>query len=68
MRLLNTANFEIQEFRDDRIPRYAILSHTWDEVEITFQDMKGAAAAEKKGYEKVKNCCSVAKDRGHNYV
>ncbi|KAH9213114.1 heterokaryon incompatibility protein-domain-containing protein [Leptodontidium sp. 2 PMI_412] len=68
MRLLNTANFEIQEFRDDRIPRYAILSHTWDEVEITFQDMNGAAVTEKKGYKKVEKCCSMARDRGHDYV
>ena len=56
MRLINTTSLEIQEFRNDNIPRYAILSHTWDEVEITLQDMKGPGASKKKGYEKLKRC------------
>ncbi|RYP09478.1 hypothetical protein DL765_008428 [Monosporascus sp. GIB2] len=68
MRLLNTAKLELQQFKDDSIPQYTILSHTWDEVELTFQDMKGAAAAEKKGYQKVEKCCSMARDRGHDHV
>ena len=61
MRLLNTDNFEIKEVRDDEIPPYAILSHTWDEGEVTFQDMKRKRAAKMRGYEKVKNVCSLAR-------
>jgi hypothetical protein len=68
MRLLNTANAKIEDFKDDNIPKYAILSHTWDEVEITFQDMKKAAVTKKKGYKKVKECCDMAKGRKHDYV
>jgi hypothetical protein len=68
MRLLNTTSLEIQEFKNDSIPRYAILSHTWDEVEVTIQDMKGASAIERKGYEKVKRCCSIARSHQYNYV
>jgi ankyrin repeat protein len=68
MRLLNTDNFEVKEFRDDEVPRYAILSHTWDEEEVTFQDIEGTRAANKKGYEKVKSCCSVARANGLKYV
>jgi hypothetical protein len=68
MRLLNTDNFEVKEFRDDEVPRYAILSHTWDEEEVTFQDMEGTRAANKKGHKKVKSCCSVARANGLKYV
>lgn len=41
MRLINVHSYEIREFYEGGIPRYAILSHTWDEPEdeVTFQDM-----------------------------
>lgn len=41
MRLINVHNYEIREFYEGSIPRYAILSHTWGEPEdeVTFQDM-----------------------------
>ncbi|KAF2191875.1 hypothetical protein K469DRAFT_344388 [Zopfia rhizophila CBS 207.26] len=73
MRLLHTkesdaGNFEIKEFRDDNIPQYAILSHTWAEEEVTFQDMEGTRAANKKGYKKVKNYCSIARANGFEYI
>ncbi|KAK0738681.1 hypothetical protein B0T18DRAFT_422585 [Schizothecium vesticola] len=38
MRLINTETLELEEFFGDRIPRYAILSHAWDALEISFQD------------------------------
>lgn len=72
MRLLNTGNFEIKEFTDydfhDNDLKYAILSHTWDEGEVTFQDMNGTDAKNKNGYAKLEQCCSVAKDNGFQYV
>ena len=69
MRLLNTRNFKINEFSSDPIPPYAILSHRWDkEGEVTFKDMEGTGIAIKKGYEKVKNFCSVARADGFEYV
>jgi len=39
MRLLHALRGEIKSFIvDDDIPPYAILSHSWGEEEITFQD------------------------------
>jgi len=38
MRLINTATLKIEDFPGRKIPRYAILSHTWAEGELTFQD------------------------------
>jgi hypothetical protein len=68
MRLLNTGNFEVKLFGEDQVPPYAILSHTWNEEEVTLQDMEGTDAANKKGYEKIKGCCSIASANGFEYV
>jgi hypothetical protein len=34
MRLINTANYKLEEFFDKHVPEYAILSHTWGQSEI----------------------------------
>jgi hypothetical protein len=43
MRLINVVpsleRYEIHEFFGEKIPEYAILSHTWGAEEVTFQDM-----------------------------
>lgn len=38
MRLINIETLALEEFFGDSIPRYAILSHTWEAEEISFQD------------------------------
>ena len=43
MRFLNTSTFELKEFFDEKkIPKYAILSHRWEEdnEEITLQELE----------------------------
>jgi len=37
MRLINTGTFELEEFMG-AVPKYAILSHTWGEGEVSYQD------------------------------
>ncbi|KAH0445037.1 het domain-containing protein [Colletotrichum camelliae] len=39
MRLINVDTLELEEFFDDDIPKYAILSHTWGHEEVSFQDL-----------------------------
>jgi hypothetical protein len=39
MRLLHTRTRKLHSFFGDDIPAYAILSHTWGEGEVTFQDI-----------------------------
>jgi hypothetical protein len=68
MRLLNTTKRKLEEFGGNEIPLYAILSHTWGESEITFQDIKGDDAEEKVEYEKVRETCSRAAANGFDYV
>jgi len=68
MRLLHTRTLKLEEFGGNEIPLYAILSHTWRENEITFQDIEGGDAEKKVGYEKVGETCRIAKDHGFDYV
>jgi hypothetical protein len=59
LKLLPNGEFHMTEkFLDDRIPRYAILSHTWGGQEVIFEDVfKGLGEHKHKaGYEKVKFC------------
>ncbi|KAK5636615.1 hypothetical protein RRF57_012327 [Xylaria bambusicola] len=68
MRLLHTTTRTLHTFTDKTIPRYAILSHTWQENEVTFQDMNLAVAEKMLGYRKVDMACSVSAARGFQYV
>lgn len=63
MRLINAKTMELEEFQDSRIPRYAILSHTWEEdSEILFQDMqKMKRPKTKRGYTKIRYACQQAR-------
>jgi hypothetical protein len=39
---------------DDKVPSYAILSHTWDEgQEVTFDDLVKNSGKSKMGYNKI---------------
>ncbi|KAI1753483.1 heterokaryon incompatibility protein-domain-containing protein [Xylaria castorea] len=73
MRLINTTSFELKEFIGDptnpRFPRYAILSHTWEQEEVSFQDIQNLDVAEKKaGFSKIAKCCEAAVDEGLNWA
>ncbi|KAI9867970.1 MAG: hypothetical protein M1813_007792 [Trichoglossum hirsutum] len=68
MRLLNTAKRKLEEFASNEIPPYAILSHVWGKNEITFQDIEGADAENKAGYEKLRETCSMTAYHGFDYV
>jgi hypothetical protein len=40
MYLLNTETFTLHYFSEPHIPDYAILSHTWNKVEVSFAEMQ----------------------------
>ncbi|KAN0072353.1 hypothetical protein V8E54_009282 [Elaphomyces granulatus] len=72
MRLLkpdNTGEFSLTEdlLASDKIPRYAILSHTWGAQEISFKDMIDGAHKTKPGYDKIQFCGEQAKRDGLQY-
>lgn len=63
MRLINTETRELEEFFDAKIPVYAILSHTWGEGEISYQQFCSG-----KSNDKIKGCCVQAANDGYKYV
>jgi hypothetical protein len=68
MRLLNTSTIQFEEFPGDDIPHYAILSHTWGEEEVSFQDMQNGHGQDKAGLVKIKSCCALAALDGWEYA
>ncbi|KAK7415841.1 hypothetical protein QQX98_005623 [Neonectria punicea] len=54
MWLINIETLQMEEFFGDVIPEYAVLSHTWAEQEVSFDDWT------KKGYAKILGTCSLA--------
>ena len=70
MRLLNASTYTLEDFPRET-PPYAILSHTWDQEEVTFQHMRdGPDAACKllKGFAKIEGCCQQATLAGYDWV
>src|SRR5271168_2876818 len=61
MRLLKVeedGEFSLIEFIGDKIPQYAILSHTWgaDGEEVTCEDLTRGTGKSKAGYQKIRFC------------
>lgn len=80
MRLLSTKNLEVVSIREDEIPPYAILSHTWDKDEVTLQDMQGFGARlmssasrinlrrARQGLQKVLDVAKLAASAGYDWI
>ncbi|KAI9923404.1 hypothetical protein MW887_009361 [Aspergillus wentii] len=60
MRLLNATTRRLEEFTDHELPKYAILSHTWQKDEVSFRDIHTSKATDKKGYVKIRSSCKRA--------
>ncbi|KAI0441497.1 HET-domain-containing protein, partial [Xylaria telfairii] len=69
MRLINTRSLEFEEFIGRSVPKYAILSHTWDKEEVTFQDWDDKqSTAQKMGYKKILAACQQAQADDVEYL
>ncbi|KAK3351101.1 heterokaryon incompatibility protein-domain-containing protein, partial [Neurospora tetraspora] len=63
MQLLNVHTLRLTTFYDQDVPRYAILSHTWEDEEILYGDIcdpEKPFPQHKKGFFKVKHSCEQA--------
>lgn len=73
MRLINTSTIELQDFSLSTVPPYAILSHTWGDDEVTFQDLcaitsAGRRADSKEGFSKIEQTCRLGRKNGYDFV
>lgn len=68
MWLINATSYELEDFSNREIPDYAILSHTWGDGEVTFQDMFSAAKFQKEGFNKIIMTCKEALAQGLSYA
>ena len=70
MWLLNAQNLVLEDFTGkEGLPQYAILSHTWGDDEVSWQDIANLSTAqEKAGSQKIAYICEQAKEHGLGYV
>ena len=73
MRLINVKTICLEEFLDDQLPKYAIVSHTWSTDEVSYEDIH--SVGDSRGgqnkhprWEKIKFACDQAKQDGLHYV
>lgn len=67
MWLLNAATLKLEQFLGS-CPDYAILSHRWQDDELTFQDMMAGTGKSKAGHAKVQLCCDEAVKHNLRYA
>ena len=58
MRLLHAKSLCFEEFFENGIPLYAILSHRWEGKEVAFHEFEAAKERDGPDFSKVKNFCS----------
>lgn len=69
MRLINTATLEFEEFFDNAVPHYAILSHRWasSSEELSYVDFTSQMKRLTSGYFKIRRFCKLAHERNIQY-
>lgn len=72
MRLLDTEKLEVVLVREDAIPPYAILSHTWGDDEVSLQAMRGSKAKymtkKSRSLKKVIDAARLAASHGYRWI
>lgn len=67
MRLINAEIVELHDFSTSRRPHYAILSHRWEDEEVSFDDALHGKNMEKAGWLKIKSLCKLV-ERYYDWV
>lgn len=69
MRLINTHTLKLELFTEPLAVSYAILSHTWEDDEVSFGDMQNLSIARtRRGFRKVRKTCAIARRNGIPYA
>ena len=59
---------KLEEFVGDVKYVYAILSHTWDEEEVSYHQYSTPTARSMAGYHKIERSCALASRSGLSYL
>lgn len=68
MRLLNVDCYQLVEYFEPHIPRYAILSHRWKDEEVFYADIVNDDYKHKAGFRKIGYACREAKEKKLDYL
>ena len=69
MWLINARTLQLEQVWGERNVKYAILSHRWEDEEVSFRDMQNLAVATKlKGFAKIRQSCELALKDRQEYV
>lgn len=65
-----TTALKIKQFNPSCRPPYAILSHTWDDEEVSFAEVQSnrSAVRTRQGFRKIVSFCSNARKLGYDYA
>ena len=68
MRLLHVRSLTFETYYTNA-PAYCILSHRWEEEEVSYVDMtSGRDLSLLKGYRKIRNAALIAEQEGLSYI
>jgi Heterokaryon incompatibility protein (HET) len=69
LKIDSDGTLSLTKFIGDKIPRYAVLSHTWEaeNQEVTFKDITDGSVSSKAGYRKIHFCGEQANRDGLQY-
>ncbi|KAI1737456.1 heterokaryon incompatibility protein-domain-containing protein [Xylaria scruposa] len=68
MRLIDIPSMIIHEYHGVEVPPYAILSHTWNNEEVSFSEFQNGEGPSLQGYQKILACCRQAASDGLDAV
>lgn len=72
MRLINVKGFQLEDFPDESHVQYAVLSHRWQDGEVTFEDVATQQGrmkmTTKHGFHKFEQGCRLAAAAGLSYL
>jgi hypothetical protein len=70
MRLINCSSLQLEDFIGTNIPEYVILSHRWEEEEVSLTEFTRdlAATKAKRGFRKIYLTCRQAIEDGYQYA
>ncbi|KAK3711883.1 hypothetical protein LTR37_009401 [Vermiconidia calcicola] len=68
MRLLNIRTLQLEEFFEQDVPRYCILSHRWQGKEITYKEFRKGLRTDSPSYKKIVDFCSFVQGQQQDSI